>query len=119
MKITRDFVRDERAVAFVEYLSLLGLLVGGAIVAVTIMGHSLAGAFHSWSKMLETASLSESSGGSSSGYTTGSGSVGSDSSADATGETSNTASGPGNSANSNGSGNGSSRSASGKGNRKP
>ncbi|MBB4186192.1 pilus assembly protein Flp/PilA [Sinorhizobium terangae] len=44
----RAFAREEDGVALTEYLILLGLLVGGVIVAVTTAGDSLAAAWNSW-----------------------------------------------------------------------
>ncbi len=44
----RAFAREEDGVALTEYLVLLGLLVGGVIVAVTTAGDSLASAWNSW-----------------------------------------------------------------------
>ena len=42
------FAREEDGVALTEYLVLLGLLVGGVIVAVTTAGQSLDNAWTSW-----------------------------------------------------------------------
>lgn len=143
MKIIRDFVRDERAVAFVEYLSLLGLLVSGVIVAVAIMGLSMGGAYRNWGHSFESASVSQSpsfslSDDGASGSNDGSDTLapdplsddgaftddGSDTTADVTGDTTDTVSGPGNSGNANGNGNsgssnGNNNNGNGNGKRKP
>jgi pilus assembly protein Flp/PilA len=47
--IVRAFAREEDGVALTEYLILLGLLVGGVIVAVGVAGGSLSTAWGSWS----------------------------------------------------------------------
>ncbi len=44
----RAFVREEEGVALSEYLVLLGLLVGGVILAVTTAGGNLATAWTNW-----------------------------------------------------------------------
>ncbi|MGO4623104.1 hypothetical protein AB4Z34_35715 [Ensifer sp. 2YAB10] len=44
----RAFAREEEGVALTEYLILLGLLIGGAIVAVTAAGTNLSAAWTSW-----------------------------------------------------------------------
>lgn len=44
----RAFAREEEGVALSEYLVLLGLLVGGVIVAVTTAGDNLATAWSNW-----------------------------------------------------------------------
>ncbi|MCG5481022.1 Flp family type IVb pilin [Sinorhizobium alkalisoli] len=48
MSTVRAFAREENGVALTEYLVLLGLLVGGVIVAVTAAGASLSTAWNSW-----------------------------------------------------------------------
>lgn len=42
------FKHDEDGLALTEYLLLLGLLVGGVIVAVTLFGTNLGNAWNSW-----------------------------------------------------------------------
>lgn len=42
------FKHDEDGLALTEYLLLLGLLVGGVIVAVTLFGTNLSNAWNSW-----------------------------------------------------------------------
>ena len=42
------FKQDEDGLALTEYLLLLGLLVGGVIVAVTLFGTNLGNAWNSW-----------------------------------------------------------------------
>ncbi|MBD9510408.1 hypothetical protein IB265_26955 [Ensifer sp. ENS10] len=49
----RAFAREEDGVALTEYLILLGLLVGGVIVAVTGAGDSLSTAWTSWGGFFE------------------------------------------------------------------
>ena len=44
----RAFAREEDGIALTEYLMLLGLLIGGVIVAVTTAGESLTAAWSSW-----------------------------------------------------------------------
>ncbi|MBV7520945.1 hypothetical protein [Ensifer sp. ENS12] len=44
----RAFSREEDGVALTEYLILLGLLIGGAITAVTTAGTNLSAAWTSW-----------------------------------------------------------------------
>ncbi len=44
----RAFAREEDGVALSEYLVLLGLLVGGVILAVTTAGQNLATAWNGW-----------------------------------------------------------------------
>ncbi|MBP1887575.1 hypothetical protein [Sinorhizobium mexicanum] len=44
----RAFAREEDGVALSEYLVLLGLLVGGVILAVTTAGGNLATAWNGW-----------------------------------------------------------------------
>ncbi len=44
----RAFAREEDGVALSEYLVLLGLLVGGVILAVTTAGGNLATAWTNW-----------------------------------------------------------------------
>ncbi|MCV9961705.1 hypothetical protein OIU34_07295 [Pararhizobium sp. BT-229] len=44
----RAFAREEDGVALSEYLILLGLLIGGVIVAVTTAGDNLATAWTNW-----------------------------------------------------------------------
>lgn len=50
----RAFVREEDGVALTEYLILLGLLVGGVIVAVTAAGDSLSAAWNSWANFFSS-----------------------------------------------------------------
>ena len=45
---TARFARDEEGLALTEYLVLLGLLIGGVIVAVTLFGQGLSDAWDSW-----------------------------------------------------------------------
>lgn len=42
------FKHDEDGLALTEYLLLLGLLVGGVIVAVALFGTNLSGAWNNW-----------------------------------------------------------------------
>ncbi len=44
----RAFAREEEGVALTEYLILLGLLIGGAIAAVTLAGTNLSAAWTAW-----------------------------------------------------------------------
>jgi pilus assembly protein Flp/PilA len=44
----RAFAREEDGIALTEYLILLGLLVGGVILAVSTAGGNLSGAWDSW-----------------------------------------------------------------------
>ena len=44
----RAFAREEYGVALTEYLVLLGLLVGGVVVAVGMAGTNLAAAWQTW-----------------------------------------------------------------------
>ena len=44
----RAFAREEDGVALTEYLILLGLLIGGAITAVTAAGSNLSDAWDAW-----------------------------------------------------------------------
>ncbi len=44
----RAFAREEDGVALTEYLILLGLLVGGAITAVTLAGTNLGTVWNAW-----------------------------------------------------------------------
>ncbi|MBK5571190.1 hypothetical protein [Ensifer sp. SSB1] len=44
----RAFAREEEGVALTEYLILLGLLIGGAITAVTAAGTNLSAAWEQW-----------------------------------------------------------------------
>jgi pilus assembly protein Flp/PilA len=44
----RAFAREEDGVALSEYLILLGLLVGGVILAVTTAGENLSTAWEGW-----------------------------------------------------------------------
>ncbi len=44
----RAFAREEDGVALSEYLILLGILVGGVIVAVGLVATDLAGAWTAW-----------------------------------------------------------------------
>lgn len=44
----RAFAREEEGVALTEYLILLGLLIGGAITAVTAAGTNLSDAWEAW-----------------------------------------------------------------------
>ena len=46
--MVRVFVREEHGIALSEYLVLLGLLVGGVILAVTTVGTNLSTAWTSW-----------------------------------------------------------------------
>ena len=48
LKNIRSFVADEDGVALTEYLVLLGILIGGVIVAVTAASVNLASAWSSW-----------------------------------------------------------------------
>jgi pilus assembly protein Flp/PilA len=52
--IVRAFAREEDGVALTEYLILLGLLVGGVIVAVGVAGGSLSLAWGSWSSFFNS-----------------------------------------------------------------
>jgi pilus assembly protein Flp/PilA len=51
----RAFAREEDGIALTEYLILLGLLVGGVIIAVTNAGDDLEGAWDSWGGWWDTA----------------------------------------------------------------
>ena len=44
----RAFAREEDGVALTEYLILLGLLIGGAITAVSTAGVNLSDAWETW-----------------------------------------------------------------------
>lgn len=44
----RSFAAEEDGVALTEYLVLLGILIGGVIVAVTTASTNLASAWSSW-----------------------------------------------------------------------
>ncbi len=46
--MVRAFAREEDGVALTEYLILLGLLIGGVIIAVTTAGDNLAAAWTNW-----------------------------------------------------------------------
>jgi len=46
--MVRAFAREEDGIALSEYLVLLGLLVGGVIVAVSTVGTNLSTAWTSW-----------------------------------------------------------------------
>ncbi|MBS3648096.1 hypothetical protein KEU06_05565 [Pseudaminobacter sp. 19-2017] len=46
--MARAFAREEDGVALSEYLILLGLLVGGVILAVTTVGNNLATTWNTW-----------------------------------------------------------------------
>ncbi len=48
MSKVRAFAREEDGVALTEYLILLGLLIGGVIVAVTAAGTNLSNAWTAW-----------------------------------------------------------------------
>ncbi|MBR9651077.1 Flp family type IVb pilin [Thalassovita aquimarina] len=43
-----SFPRDERGIAFTEYLVVLALLIGGTIAAVLLFGDALSGAYLSF-----------------------------------------------------------------------
>ena len=46
--MVRAFAREEDGIALTEYLILLGLLIGGLILAVGVAGNSLEGAWNAW-----------------------------------------------------------------------
>jgi pilus assembly protein Flp/PilA len=54
----RAFAREEDGIALTEYLILLGLLVGGVIVAVTTAGGQLNAAWQSWGNFFTSVSYS-------------------------------------------------------------
>ncbi|MEX0346099.1 MAG: hypothetical protein AB3N20_14335 [Rhizobiaceae bacterium] len=47
-KMLQAFRREEDGIALTEYLVLLGLLIGGVILAVIAAGEDLASAWESW-----------------------------------------------------------------------
>lgn len=51
------FQRDEDGLALTEYLVLLGLLIGGIVVAVTAFGDGLDVAWTSWTNFFSNANL--------------------------------------------------------------
>ena len=57
MEILATFGREEDGVALTEYLILLGLLIGGVIVAVTTAGTDLSTAWTSWSTFWTSSSV--------------------------------------------------------------
>jgi pilus assembly protein Flp/PilA len=61
-RIGRDFLHDEEGVALTEYLVLLGLLVGGAVAAVTAAGGNLSAAWESWGSWWTTNTSAPSGG---------------------------------------------------------
>lgn len=46
----RDILRDDDGIALTEYLSLLGILVGAAILAVASFGGTMSAKWESWSR---------------------------------------------------------------------
>lgn len=52
------FKHDEDGLALTEYLLLLGLLVGGVIVAVTLFGTNLSLTWSGWANWFRTANVS-------------------------------------------------------------
>lgn len=48
IELYKTFAAEEDGVALTEYLVLLGLLIGGVIVAVTTAGDNLAAAWDAW-----------------------------------------------------------------------
>ena len=54
MEMLGTFAREEDGVALTEYLILLGLLIGGVIVAVTTAGSNLSTAWGTWGTFWST-----------------------------------------------------------------
>ena len=50
------FRRDEEGVALTEYILMLGLLIGGVIVAVALFGTNLSAAWSAWANWLSDTS---------------------------------------------------------------
>ena len=48
IKIIHTFRQEEDGVALSEYLILLGLLIGGVLIAVELAGNNLSAAWNSW-----------------------------------------------------------------------
>ena len=59
----RAFAREEDGIALTEYLILLGLLVGGVIVAVSAAGDNLSAAWESWGNFFTTVSFVDAGSG--------------------------------------------------------
>lgn len=51
------FSRDEDGLALTEYLILLGLLIGGVIVAVTLFGTNLSNSWGLWANYFGSANI--------------------------------------------------------------
>lgn len=47
--LVRAFAHDEEGIALSEYLVLLGILIGGVILAVTAVGDTLNTVWYGWS----------------------------------------------------------------------
>lgn len=56
--LVHRFKNDEEGLALTEYLVLLGLLIGGVIVAVTAFGRGLSTTWNGWATWFGSANVS-------------------------------------------------------------